>query len=435
MATAKPITPRPRVVTGTSTTRRQLLHLSSRLALAGLFAPLVGCRTGSTGTLDAVPGPPTAQTIAPPPVTIPTPIRPAFDLAHLPLSQPLPDLSDARILRTVAGIRPYRRGSYRLACEQKNNKWIAHNYGHGGAGVTLSWGAAELCVEQLEAAAGPPRNAHGDDGRPTGSAPREGVFRKGSGGASGEVAVLGGGVVGLSTARVLQERGWNVTVYAEHFATDTTSNVAGAQFAPAGVATQNRAQLNDMVRRSAVRYAQLENKNIGVSRKINYATARGGGALNALPSDLLPSRTLARLPFAGMNRPGRAHETFHIEPPRYLPWLLEQVRSAGGKTVTRRFASAAEVMNLPQPVIVNCLGLGAGKVFNDDAVLPIRGQLVHLEPQNLPYMLSHRGYMFPRSDVVVLGGCYERGQTQAVADAAMCQRILQRNRRFFGVGA
>ncbi|MEM7625036.1 MAG: FAD-dependent oxidoreductase [Planctomycetota bacterium] len=336
---------------------------------------------------------------------------PRWDLDHLPARLPTPDLSDGRILRRVAGIRPYRRGSYRLEYERVGTKHVVHNYGHGGAGFTLSWGAAELAVDRLEAAVGPA-----------------------GAGNTGRAAVLGGGVIGLSTARVLQERGWRVAVYAEHFATQTTSNRAGAQFAPSAVAATDKTELADMLRRAAVRFGLLAMQNVGVGARLNYTTPRGGGALSALPSDFLPSRTLARLPFAGVEQPGRVHATYLIEPPRYLPWLIGEVRRAGGRTATRRFADAAEAMRVPERSVINCLGLGAGAVFNDPRMQPIRGQLIHLEPQDLPYMLSHRGYLFPRSDGVVLGGSYERGQTEAVTTDRVCSRILRRHRAFFGVG-
>ena len=49
-----------------------------------------------------------------------------------------PDLPGA----CIAGVRPYRNGSYRLDAETISDKFIVHNYGHGGAGITLSWGCA-----------------------------------------------------------------------------------------------------------------------------------------------------------------------------------------------------------------------------------------------------------------------------------------------------
>ena len=42
----------------------------------------------------------------------------------------------------IAGVRPYRNSSYRLEAETISNRFFGHNYRHGGAGITLSWGCA-----------------------------------------------------------------------------------------------------------------------------------------------------------------------------------------------------------------------------------------------------------------------------------------------------
>ena len=53
-------------------------------------------------------------------------------------------------------------------------------------------------------------------------------------GHSGPVAVIGSGVMGLTTARLVQEAGFPVTIYAKALAPDTTSFVAGGQISPFG---------------------------------------------------------------------------------------------------------------------------------------------------------------------------------------------------------
>ena len=60
----------------------------------------------------------------------------------------VPALAKLRPLSAVVGLRP-GRPVVRLETEQRAKGLIVHNYGHGGAGVTLSWGCAHEVREQL----------------------------------------------------------------------------------------------------------------------------------------------------------------------------------------------------------------------------------------------------------------------------------------------
>ncbi|HMC79917.1 MAG TPA: FAD-dependent oxidoreductase, partial [Acidimicrobiia bacterium] len=50
------------------------------------------------------------------------------------------------------GLRPFRRDSVRL--EREPGARVIHNYGHGGSGVTLSWGCAEEVSALVKGAVG-----------------------------------------------------------------------------------------------------------------------------------------------------------------------------------------------------------------------------------------------------------------------------------------
>lgn len=63
----------------------------------------------------------------------------------------VPALAGARVLRHKVGLRP-ARPSVRLDAEQRGDRTVVHCYGHGGAGVTLSWGCAADVVALVRAA-------------------------------------------------------------------------------------------------------------------------------------------------------------------------------------------------------------------------------------------------------------------------------------------
>lgn len=65
-----------------------------------------------------------------------------------------PRLREAKVLSHAVGLRP-GRPTVRLEAEAYGaGKTVVHNYGHGGAGVTLSWGCAREVLALVERAAG-----------------------------------------------------------------------------------------------------------------------------------------------------------------------------------------------------------------------------------------------------------------------------------------
>src|SRR5262245_19726561 len=125
-------------------------------------------------------------------------------------------VSRDRIIREIVGLRPFRSEGFVVAAERIGNRLLVHNYGHGGAGITLSWGTATQAVDLLRDFPMPASPAR----RPL---PRR-------------FAVIGSGVNGLSTARMLQRRysdgTANVTIYARDLPPETTSNIAAGYWSP-----------------------------------------------------------------------------------------------------------------------------------------------------------------------------------------------------------
>jgi hypothetical protein len=65
---------------------------------------------------------------------------------------------------------------------------------------------------------------------------------------------------------------------------------------------------------------------------------------------------------------------------------------------------------------------------------PIKGQLAMLPTQqNLNYLYSGDGYLFPRSDHVVIGGTYEPDLSDEIPSQTVCKDIVKYMASHFGV--
>jgi len=333
-------------------------------------------------------------------------------------------VSRDRVIREVVGLRPYRDEGFVVDTERLGHKLIVHNYGHGGAGMTLSWGTAALAVDLLSPA-GPLASVSNDR-------------RKRS--TSAHFAVLGCGVSGLSTARTLQRRFQNgagtVTIYARELPPDTTSNISGAHWSPTTVfdpevvSTKFNEQFHRACRISNRAFQLLAGSEYGVRWIETFELYRNEALLNSeLPggNDLYPAIAVHRDPEHYFGFPYvKQFSTMLIEPSIYLSALLRDFYIAGGRVVVRELHSREEIMRLPEPIIFNCTGLGARALFNDQKLGPVRGQLEVLLPQpEIDYCYLSRGYMFPRRDGVILGGTFDHDDWSLAPRAEQATGILE----------
>lgn len=327
-----------------------------------------------------------------------------------------PRISRDRIVRVVVGNRPYRPSGFVVKGERMGEKVVIHNYGHGGGGITLSWGSSALAV----------RETIGMETR--------------------EAAVVGCGVMGLTTARLLQDAGWSVTIYTRDVARHTTSNIAGGQWAPSSVfnesiaSTAFKRQFEQAARVAHHAYMNLGGSDYGVRWIENYYlsnTPMGMSYyLRELPdlfasvADLEPHEHPFPVPYV------RQMVTMMVEPATFLRRLTEDFYQAGGRLVVRNFSDRAEVLSLSEPVIFNCTGLGAAKLFGDEELTPIKGQLLFLPPDPAVDYLTVGGgrgslYMFSRSDALVLGGTHKMGDASRNPEPDETERILTEHQRIF----
>lgn len=323
-------------------------------------------------------------------------------------------------VRFVAGIRPVRGGGMRIAYGKPldsagRRQTIVHNYGHGGAGLSLAFGAAETARDLVT--------------RAIGTAPRP------------QIAILGAGVIGLTTARALLERHpeASLTLYAKHInAAETTSYWAGGQFALASsldeyTTPDQRRFLVDHLSASEQILANLkaagQAATFGIAKRTAYSLS-GRGNVRVL----LGENTLS----------ASQYSSWLIDPVRLLPALRRELEGRGVVFVARSFESRADLGTLLQSIVVNCTGAGSAALFDDTSMRPCRGHLVILQnPGKLDYFLNswcspgRVNHIFARHDDIVLGGSIQweptgdRFDPDNGADVRTCERILRNARSLF----
>jgi glycine/D-amino acid oxidase-like deaminating enzyme len=309
-------------------------------------------------------------------------------------------------MRTVAGLRPYRASGFRVAREPLGEKALVHNYGHGGSGITFSWGCARLATDL------------------------------GLAGHSGSVAVIGAGVIGLTTARLVQEAGFPVTIYTAALPPDTTSWVAGGQIMPSSLFRESAVtpdwyrQFDSALEYSLRRFELMVGDEYGVRWLPTYIENAEVPAPRYMARAGVGWRPLERgeHPFP-LDRIVR-YRTMYVETGRFLQTLTRDVLKAGGKIQLRKFATPTDIAALPETLVFNCTGLGAREVFGDEELIPIRGQLAILPPQpEVQYAFTGRaGYMFPRADGIILGGTFERNEWSTVPEPQTIAAIVESHR-------
>ncbi|HSD89865.1 MAG TPA: FAD-dependent oxidoreductase [Kofleriaceae bacterium] len=121
------------------------------------------------------------------------------------------------------------------------------------------------------------------------------------------------------------------------------------------------------------------------------------------------------------------------QPSLFLPFL----ESALARPIERR--TVQELATEPGDVVVNCTGLGARELCNDDLIFPLLGQIVIAErgAADLTTTVTDDRdaerifYIIPRRDELVLGGCsipFPPG-AEPELDASITERVVAHARR------
>eukprot|EP00884_Botryococcus_braunii_P000406 jgi/Botrbrau1/10366/Bobra.146_2s0005.1 len=235
------------------------------------------------------------------------------------------------------------------------------------------------------------------------------------------VTVLGAGVIGLSTAlRILQEvEHVAVKIVAKGFYEDTTSHGAGGLWKPYSLGDTPPHLVNRWGAETFHYLLKLFNSPDAAKSGTFYCSAHQffqEEVEDPTWKDVVPhfrhltEGELDQHPGLGLKH-GWFFQTVVCEPGRYLPYLTDLVLKAGATVEEREVKSLDELEGCD--VIVNCLGLGAARLFGDPDIYPVRGQVVRIRAPWLKHYYNNSGkfYIIPNVDSVVCGGTLQKGDS------------------------
>lgn len=330
-------------------------------------------------------------------------------------------------------IRPLRAAGPNLGTQMVGDTLVIHNYGHGGSGWSLSWGSAEIAVSKALTAL-----------------PRE-------------VAVVGCGIIGLTTAVVALQAGLKVTIYARDFIQQTRSFRASGSFTPdsrIALADPAGPAFGDLWERMA-RYSwkafrtylgvagnpvefgdSYQLSDTPISRRVwspdpamteSYATAgvprqnSEFGHYSDRIKDIVPQSQLLsdeENPFNAAHASRSSQMIFNFA--SYAHLLLSEFFARGGQFVMKDFHGPADYATLKEKLVINCTGYAARDLWQDHTIIPVRGQTGWLVPQpEAFYSVRYRNVSLTskRDGIVVMNNNPDTGELLGVGDSMELPRI------------
>ncbi|MFN0146234.1 MAG: FAD-dependent oxidoreductase [Dehalococcoidia bacterium] len=246
-----------------------------------------------------------------------------------------------------------------------------------------------------------------------------------------DVTVVGAGVIGLTTALVLERAGHEVRIIARERALDATSGAAGAIWLPVRIEPGGREFTWALRTYRVLRELAASHPEAGVDDL---------RACEVAGDDERPwwADAVDGLEFSDIrDRYRRADHAWTFIAPRvdpyvYVPWLEAQLKAP----IER--AEVDDLAAIGGELVVNCTGLGSRRLCGDHELVGVLGQTVLVEPGELrtdTFIGDERDqsaifYSIPRRGEVVLGGCRTPVEGDAVPppDPSLREAILARCR-------
>lgn len=321
--------------------------------------------------------------------------------------------------------RAVRQHGPRIDIEYRGEKIIAHNFGHGGAGWTLAPGSAQLIVKKL-------MQEVSDISEP--------------------ITVLGAGALGLFTAVELTLHGfYNITIVADQF-DGLTSHNAGGLFMPTFVEPTQAS--NDILRASFITYAQIAQKKhsflTGARFMPFYRSTHTTKFDQFIGRGMQPGKDVIVDFDNGTQKSMVVYDDcIFMDVEMLMQEMTNFLTEYGVMFETAHIASLDDV---EADIVVNCAGLGANELVDDEHVVPMHGHLIMLKNQNpegLDYIMAadysenddsrffcflpKRSLSSTPDEIGVIGGTFMSETDTRATDYLEFESVIEQAKEFLGI--
>lgn len=244
------------------------------------------------------------------------------------------------------------------------------------------------------------------------------------------ICVLGAGVIGLSSAVRIQDEfpRCDVTLLADRFSPDTTSDGSGGFWLPHLVGGTNQDSISKWSASTLDYMISLTKSPLANQIGVHLVSGYSFFSEPQCPEwrklvlgyrEMTDKELKLLLPKAKF---GVFYTTVMINMKAYLPWLISRFKQKNGKVIQSRVDKIEDLLQ-KYDIVVNCTGIGANKLANDSDVIPIRGQVTRVKAPWIKHFMTYEGsdehcekYILPGTDTVVLGGTGQRGDWNTQID-------------------
>ncbi|KAK5640368.1 hypothetical protein RI129_011179 [Pyrocoelia pectoralis] len=250
------------------------------------------------------------------------------------------------------------------------------------------------------------------------------------------VAIIGGGIIGLSTATVLQDHlksSVQITVFTEKVSPNTTGDVSAGLWTHFLVDDEDLEKIRRWGKQTHDRFFDLWRSGYAndtgiIFHPVKLMMKHGGPSSNS--TTVFGEHPMSKDQVEEVNQALKTHfpagvtyVTFACQISKYLPFLQIKFVENGGKIELKKISNLEELRGYD--IIVNCTGIGATALTVDTKLSPLRGQIIRVNaPWQFSTTLTDTTYIVSNEDKVILGGTAQIGDYGTEVRTSDAERIL-----------